>query len=115
MTELAGTCKGAFLHRVLHTSAALDYDEAVGLLDHHADQPDGRLKVVAVKVGEDLVLRLHDGDRSHRLVAVLEPLRAFRPLRARRTLDCASALSLFVPGDSLRRGARSRKHRGAAE
>jgi hypothetical protein len=59
------------LHRVLHADAALDDDEAVGLLHHEADQADRRLQVVGAERLQHEVLRLHDGQRAHRLVTML--------------------------------------------
>jgi len=48
---LARIRQRALLHQVLHADAALDDDEAIGLLDHHADQADGRLQSVARQLG----------------------------------------------------------------
>ena len=52
--------------------AALDDDEAVRLLHHQADEAGGRLQAVASQRRHDVVLRLDDRERAHRLVAVLE-------------------------------------------
>ena len=82
--------------------AALDDDEAVGLLNHHADQADRRLQVVPPERRDDVVLGLDDGQRAHRLVAVLEPRVATAAIGARRPLDDAAALALLRSGDALR-------------
>jgi hypothetical protein len=50
-TRLARGRELALLHRVLHADAALDDDEAVGLLDHHAQQADRRAEAVATQRG----------------------------------------------------------------
>src|SRR5262249_22563848 len=76
LTELATVRERPLLHHVLHAEPALDHQEAVRLLDHEADETDGRAELIARERAADVVLRLHDGERTHRLVTVLEIRRA---------------------------------------
>ena len=48
----AASC--ALLHQVLHADAALDDDEAVGLLNHQSNQSDRRRQVVAAQRRQDV-------------------------------------------------------------
>ena len=64
-----------------------------------------------------LALRLDDGERAHRLVAVLEAVVACAALGAGSALDDAAALALLWLGDALgldvcrhQRGARRDRH-----
>ena len=85
LAQLAGLRELALLHDVLHADAPLDDDEAVRLLDHHANQAGRRLQAVAIQRLHDVVLRLDDGQRAHRLVALLDGSRPCRrPCRPRR-------------------------------
>ena len=92
----------ALLHHVLHPGAALDHDEAVRLLDHHAGSARPVTRGCSgCSDGEDDVLRLDHGQRAHRLVAMLEAVVARAAVGARRALDDAAALALFRFRDSL--------------
>ena len=95
LARLARLRELPLLHHVLHPGAPLDDDEAVGLLNHQADEADGRLEVVAQQRRQDLALRLDDSHRAHRFVAVLEAAVAGAAVGAGRTLDDAPALTLF--------------------
>ena len=108
--QLARVGQRALLHRVLHADAAFHDDEAVGLLDHHADQAGRRLQVVGAQVAQDLILRLHHGHGAHRLVAALEPFWCIGTAGASAALHDAAALALFGAGDALRER-RARRHR----
>jgi hypothetical protein len=70
--HLAAGRQRAFLHHVLHADAALHHLEAVGLLDHHADQAHRRVQAVAAQACQDVALRLDHRDRALRGVALLE-------------------------------------------
>ena len=91
--------------------AALDDDEAVRLLNHHADQADRRLQVVAHQRREDFALRLDDSHRAHRFVAVLEAFVAGAAVGPGGPFDDAAALALLWLGDPLG----SRGHGGQGE
>src|SRR5215813_811132 len=101
LAELTGVAEGALLHHVLHARAPLHHDEAVGLLDHQPDEADRRAKLVARERPSHVVLGLHDGEGSHRLVTALQIGAALGPARSRRSLDDAPSLALLHVGDAL--------------
>ena len=72
LPRLATGGQRAFLHHVLHPEPALDDDEAVRLLHHHANEAGGGLQAVAIEGLHDVVLRLHHGQCAHGLAAMLD-------------------------------------------
>src|SRR4029077_8471587 len=88
---------------VLHPRAAFDDDEAVGLLDHHANQAAGRPEVVVQQRRKYHVLWFDDGHGPHWRHAVFE-LVPGRSISTGGAFDDAATLPLLGLGYPLRQG-----------
>src|SRR5262249_25068048 len=104
---LSGAGERALLLHVPQPLAAFDDQETIRLLDHHSDEADRRLQVVARERHHVLALWLDNSHRPHRLVAVLEPVIAFAAFGARGTFDDAPTLALLGFGDPALGGGQS--------
>jgi hypothetical protein len=113
VAHLAGAGELPLLLKIAHAGAALDDDEAVGLLDHHADEAHRRGQFVARERGDDFALRLDDGHRAHRLVALLKPAVALAAVGAGGALDDAATLTGLGLGDAALRGGDGWNEHGA--
>ncbi len=96
LTQLTRGRKLALLHRVLHSHPALDHEEAVGLLNHQADQAGRGLQPVSRERLGGIVLRLGDCHRAHRLVTLLQAVCSDGPRGSGGTGNRASARTLLV-------------------
>src|SRR4029079_6276787 len=79
----------------VHANAALAEDEAVRLLNHHANQADRRREVIPAERDEHFVLRFDYGHRGSWSVTVLEAFLSLRAFVSCRSLNDTAALSLF--------------------